>query len=91
VKNIKLILTFYKTANQSTMRVVLKIVLSLVVLIIATPISAAAKQVPFLNLLLVAGIVGALIAIWKYNPDKKDQSTEVAKSDDQDKHQLDKS
>lgn len=73
------------------MRVVLKIILSFVVLIIAAPISAAAKQVPFLNLILVAGIVGALIAIWKYNPDKKDQSTEVAKPDDQDKHQLDKS
>jgi len=73
------------------MRVVLKIVLSFVVLMIATPISAAAKQVPFLNLIVIAGIVGALIAIWKYNPDKKDQTTEVAKSDDQDKHQLDKS
>lgn len=73
------------------MRVVLKIVLSFVVLMIATPISAAAKQAPFLNLILVAGIVGALIAIWKYNPDKKNQTTDVAKSDDQDKHQLDKS
>jgi uncharacterized membrane protein YeaQ/YmgE (transglycosylase-associated protein family) len=73
------------------MRVVLKIVLSFVVLMIATPISAAAKQVPFMNLIVIAGIVGALIAIWKYNPDKKDQTTEVAKSDDQDKHQLDKS
>lgn len=73
------------------MRVVLKIVLSFVVLMIATPISAAAKQVPFMNLIVIAGIVGALIAIWKYNPDKKDQTTEVAKSDDQHKHQLDKS
>lgn len=73
------------------MRVVLKIVLSFVVLMIATPISAAAKQAPFLNLILVAGIVGALIAIWKYNPDKKDQTTEVVKSEDKDKHQLDKS
>lgn len=73
------------------MRVVLKIVLSFVVLMIATPISAAAKQAPFLNLILVAGIVGALIAIWKYNPDKKDQTTEVAKSDDKDNNQLDKS
>jgi len=73
------------------MRVVLKVVLSFVVLMIATPISAAAKQVPFLNLIVIAGIVGAFIAIWKYNPDKKDETTEVAKTDDQDKHQLDKS
>ena len=50
------------------MRIVLKIILSFVVLLIATPISAAAKEVPFLNLILVAGIVGWLIAIWRYNP-----------------------
>lgn len=72
------------------MRVIIKIVLCIVVLIVATPISALAKQAPFLNLILVAGIVGAFVAIWKYNPDKKDEneSSELTKTDG---HELDKS
>ena len=60
------------------MRIVIKIILSLVVFIIATPISAAAKEVPFLNLILVAGVVGGLIAIWKYNP--KTEQNAITKS-----------
>jgi hypothetical protein len=73
------------------MRTVIKIILTIVALFIATPIFALTKEVPFLKLILTAGLVGGLIAIWRYNPDKKSESTEVTKTDDVDKHQLDKS
>jgi hypothetical protein len=53
------------------MRIIAKIVLTILVFIVATPISVAAKEVPFLNIILLAGIVGGIVAIWKYNPNKK--------------------
>ena len=56
------------------MRIIIKIALCVLVLIIAAPISALAKQAPFMNLILVAGLFGAFRAIWKYNPDKQDES-----------------
>jgi hypothetical protein len=55
------------------MRIIIKIILCLVVLVIATPISVLAKQAPFMNLILVAGLFGAFRAIWKYNPDKQNE------------------
>jgi len=67
------------------MRIIIKIVLTFLVLAIATPISAVAKQTPFLNLILLAGIIAAVVAIWKYDPSKN------SKSSNQDKHELDKS
>ena len=53
------------------MRTIAKIVLTILVFIVATPISVAAKEVPFLNIILLAGIVGGIVAIWKYNPNKE--------------------
>lgn len=53
------------------MRIIAKIVLTILVFIVATPISVAAKEVPFLNIILLAGIVGGIVAIWKYNPNKE--------------------
>jgi len=46
-----------------------------------------AKQVPILKLVLLAGIVGALYAIWK----KEKVDGGENKQEDDDKHQLDKS
>lgn len=68
------------------MRVIIKIVLTFVALIIATPIFAITKEAPILKLLLFAGFIAGIIAIWKYNPDKKVEN----KLDETDKHQLDK-
>lgn len=68
------------------MRVVIKIVLSFVAFVIAIPIFAVTKEVPILKLVLLAGLVAGITAIWKYNPDKKDEN----KSGETDKHQLDK-
>ena len=68
------------------MRTIVKIILTFVVLIIATPIFDVAKEVPIMKLVLLAGIVAGIVAIWKYNPDKNDGNN----TDDIDKHQLDK-
>jgi hypothetical protein len=73
------------------MRVIIKIALTLLVFIIATPISVAAKQVPFLNLVLFAGIIAGIVAIWKYDPSKNSESSDIEISDNNDKHKLDKS
>jgi len=53
------------------MRIIAKIVLTILVFIVATPISVVAKEIPFLNIILLAGIVGGIVAIWKYNPNKE--------------------
>jgi len=66
------------------MRTLIKIVLTFVALVIATPIFAVTKEVPALKLILLAGLVAGIVAIWKYNPNKKDELDET------DKHQLDK-
>lgn len=68
------------------MKVVIKIVLTFVALIVATPIFAATKDVPALKLVLTAGLLAGIIAIWKYNPDKPEEK----KVNVEDKHQLDK-
>ena len=64
-----------------------KILLTIIVLIVATPMMEVAKQVPILKLVLLAGIVGALYAIWK----KEKVDGGENKQEDDDKHQLDKS
>lgn len=68
------------------MKIIIKIILSFIALIIATPIFAIVKEVPALKLVLLAGLVAGITAIWKYNPDKKNEN----KSNEIDKHQLDK-
>lgn len=35
-------------------------------------------------------VVAAIVAIWKYNPEKKKENTDIEKHDNNDKHQLDK-
>ena len=72
------------------MRVIIKITLTFAVIFVAIPLSFFAKQVPFLNLILIAGVVAGITAIWKYNPDKKNESNDIEKFDNADKHQLDK-
>jgi len=65
------------------MRKIVKIVLTFVVLIIATPIFEIAKTNPILKLTLLAGIVAGITAIWKYNPNKDENNKN-------DNHNLDK-
>lgn len=66
------------------MRTVIKLVLSIVLLIICIPLSALANQEnPTLKVIVMAGLVGGLIAIWKYKPDQKN-------NDENDNHMLDK-
>ncbi len=60
-----------------------KIILTIIILIVATPMMEVAKQAPVLKLVLLAGIVGAFYAIWKKDNDND--------KEDDDKHQLDKS
>ncbi len=67
------------------MRVIIKIVLSIVLFIICIPLSAMGNENPTLKLLVLAGLVGGLIAIWKYKP--KDESED---KNDNDQHFLDK-
>lgn len=66
------------------MNKIVKILLTVVLLIVATPFFEIAKQTPVLKLVLLAGLVGALVAIWKK---PKEESSE----NNDDKHQLDKS
>ena len=53
------------------MRIIAKIVLTILVFIVATPISVVAKEIPFLNIILLAGIVGGIVDSRKYNPNKE--------------------
>lgn len=69
------------------MRIVLKILLSFVALIIAIPLFDVTKNVPVLKLTLLAGIVAAIAAIWKYNPEKNKTKNENSNDD---KYKLDK-
>ena len=71
------------------MRTFIKIVLTIVAFVIATPIFALAEKQPALKVIFLAGLVGGIVAIWKYNPNNH-ESAEINKSTDQDKHQLNK-
>lgn len=73
------------------MRIIAKIVLTILVFIVATPISVAAKEVPFLNIILLAGIVGGIVAIWKYNPNKETNNNNKEIDKIKDPFKLDKS
>ena len=72
------------------MRIIVKIGLTIVTFLVSLPILALAREVPFLKLILIAGLIAGITAIWKYNPDKKSESIDVSKTDGEDKHQLDK-
>ena len=65
-----------------------KITLTIIILIIATPMIEVAKQVPVFKLVLLAVIFGAIYAIWKKEKDNDDNDDNM---EDDDKHQLDKS
>lgn len=69
------------------MRTVIKLVLSIVLFIICIPLSAfAGAENPALKIIVMAGLVGGLVAIWRYKP-----SDEITNNDeDNDKHMLDK-
>ncbi len=56
------------------MRILLKITLTIVFFIIAIPIFAATQEVAILKLVLMAGLIAAIAAVWKYNPDKNDDN-----------------
>jgi hypothetical protein len=67
------------------MNVILKIVLSIVAFIIAIPIFAAVQEVAFIKLALIAGLIAGITAIWRYNPDKKDDGNLPGDSQELDK------
>jgi accessory gene regulator protein AgrB len=73
------------------MRIIAKIVLTILVFIVATPISVVAKEIPFLNIILLAGIVGGIVAIWKYNPNKEKINNNKEIDNIKDPFNLDKS
>lgn len=62
------------------MKTTIKIVLTIVIFIVAIPIFDITKNVPALKLILLAGIVGGVIAIWKSKPEENEK----------DNHHLDK-
>ena len=62
------------------MKTSIKIVLTIVIFIVAIPIFDVTKSVPVLKLILLAGIVGGVTAIWKSKPEEKEK----------DNHHLDK-
>ena len=72
------------------MRIVVKIILTIVAIILATFLMGALKSSTgsespgVLGLVIGAGLIGGIIAIWRYNPKTED-------GDQIDKHQLDKS
>ena len=69
------------------MRTIIKLVLSIILFIICIPLSAIGEQQnPALKIIVLAGLVGGLIAIWKYKPSEDNQNSK----DDNDKHMLDK-
>lgn len=74
------------------MRIVIKIILTLVAFIIATLFigvlnSTTGNSSPgILGLVLGAGLIAGIVAIWKYNPENKPES-----EDKIDKYKLDKS
>ncbi|NLT52473.1 MAG: hypothetical protein GXX85_16350 [Ignavibacteria bacterium] len=82
--------TFKSNKSPKVMRVVVKIILTIVAIIIATFLIGALKSATgsestdVLGLVIGAGLLGGIIAIWKYNS-KPDENNQV------DKHQLDKS
>ena len=65
------------------MRVVIKIILSFVLFVICIPLSALGQETPPIKILVLAGLVGGLIAIWKYKPTEE-------KQEENDNHHLDK-
>ena len=68
------------------MRTVIKLILSIVLFIICIPLSAiAGAENPTLKVIVMAGLVGGLIAIWKYKPSEDNQNN----IEDNDKHMLD--
>ena len=62
------------------MKKAIKIFLTIIILIVAIPIFDLSKNVPALKLILLAGIVGGVIAIWKSTPEENEK----------DNHHLDK-
>ena len=69
------------------MRTVIKLILSIVLFIICIPLSAVAgAENPTLKVIVMAGLVGGLIAIWRYKPSEDNQNN----NEDNDKHMLDK-
>lgn len=64
------------------MKTAIKIVLTIVILVVAIPIFDVTKNVPALKLILLAGIVGGVVAIWKSKPEEEVK--------DKDNHHLDK-
>ena len=69
------------------MRTVIKLILSIVLFIICIPLSAVAgAENPTLKVIVMPGLVGGLIAIWKYKPSEDNQNN----NEDNDKHMLDK-
>lgn len=67
------------------MKVTIKIILTFVALMLTTPLFALTKEIPIFKIVILGGLVAGITAIWKYNPDKNQETG------DNDKHTLDKS
>lgn len=62
------------------MKTTIKIVLTIIILIVAIPIFDVIKNTPVVKLILFAGIIGGVTAIWKSKPEDNEK----------DNHHLDK-
>jgi len=75
--------------SPKAMRVIVKIILTIVAFIVATFLIGALKSITgndstgVLGLVIGAGLIGGIIAIWRYNP-KPEENNQI------DKHQLNK-
>jgi hypothetical protein len=72
------------------MRTLIKILLTFAALVACTPIFAVVQEVPLLKLVLIAGLIAGIRAIWKYSPEKTQQTTNDMTVPQADIHQLDK-
>lgn len=68
------------------MRILIKIVLTIIAFMIAVPFFAILKEIIILKLVILAGLVAAITAIWKYKPNN-DNDDKLKSIDNQ---QLDK-
>lgn len=58
------------------MRTFIKIILTIAILMIGTPIFEVVKNTPILKIALMAGLLAGIVAIWKYKPGKENNPSD---------------